>query len=151
MKTLFCIIGALSAIAAAVYGVKAFKQHGSGFGIKALICFAMLIAAALALPGAYNDDLTAQAAEVHITRAPVTSGAADDLKPSATDPIATSTPSAQGIDSTEGEYVASCNSDKFHRLDCTSANKILEGNRVWFSSAEEALASGYTPCGRCKP
>ena len=151
MKTLFCIIGALSAMAAAVYGAKAYRQRGSGFGVKALICLAMLIAAVLALPWAYSDDAAAQASEVHITRAPVTSGAEGDLTPPAAAVTSTPAPSAQSADTAEGEYVASCNSDKFHRAGCTSAGKILEENRVWFSSAEEALSAGYTPCGRCKP
>lgn len=151
MKTLFCIIGALSAIAAAVYGVKAYKQRGSGFGVKALICLAMLISAALALPWAYSDDAAAQASEVHITRAPVASGADGDLTPPAAAVTSAPAPSAQIAGTAEGEYVASYNSDKFHRAGCTSAGKILEENRVWFSSVEEALAAGYTPCGRCKP
>lgn len=151
MKTLFCIIGALSAIAAAVYGVKAYKQRGSGFGVKALICLAMLIAATLALPWAYSDDAAAHTSEVHITRAPVASGADGDFEPSAAAATPAPASSTQSVGTAEGEYVASCNSDKFHRAGCASAGKILVENRVWFSSAEEALAAGYTPCGRCKP
>lgn len=46
-------------------------------------------------------------------------------------------------------YVCSCNSDKFHEPGCTYAKKIRSGNKVTFSSRENAINSGYNPCGVC--
>lgn len=48
-------------------------------------------------------------------------------------------------------YVASANSDKFHDPSCSAANKIKDANKVTFSSREEAINSGYQPCGICNP
>lgn len=49
------------------------------------------------------------------------------------------------------QYVGSVNSDKFHTLNCSSGKQILEKNRVFFSSREEALNSKYVPCKKCNP
>ena len=50
-----------------------------------------------------------------------------------------------------GSYVASANSDKFHTPYCGSAERIKQANRIYFSSRDEALASGYAPCKKCNP
>ena len=34
-------------------------------------------------------------------------------------------------------------------LSCGSGKRMLRQNRVFFSSEQEALASGYRPCGHC--
>lgn len=57
--------------------------------------------------------------------------------------------SSFGISSQEGAYVGSRSSRRFHRDDCPSARLIKEGNRVSFSSKEDALAAGYAPAGNC--
>jgi hypothetical protein len=49
------------------------------------------------------------------------------------------------------KYVGSTKSDKYHYPTCTHAKRILEENRIWFKSIEEAKAAGYKPCGVCKP
>jgi len=48
-------------------------------------------------------------------------------------------------------YIASINSDKFHEPSCSQAKKIKEGNKITFSSRDEAINSGYSPCGYCYP
>ncbi|MDF0591108.1 Ada metal-binding domain-containing protein [Candidatus Methanocrinis natronophilus] len=48
-------------------------------------------------------------------------------------------------------YVGSKNSDKYHLLDCTSANKIKPENRVYFRDLSEAQKAGYSPCKACNP
>lgn len=48
-------------------------------------------------------------------------------------------------------YVGNSKSRKFHYTDCRAADKISSGNRVGFSSAQEARDAGYSPCGICKP
>lgn len=50
-----------------------------------------------------------------------------------------------------GTYVASVNSDIFHDSSCTQAKRIKGSNKITFSSRDEALNNGYTPCGICHP
>ncbi|MFO7807464.1 MAG: hypothetical protein R6V40_03525 [Candidatus Moraniibacteriota bacterium] len=49
----------------------------------------------------------------------------------------------------ECQLVGSKNSDKYHSSTCTWAEKIKPGNRVCFSSEEEAKNQGYQPAGCC--
>ncbi len=53
--------------------------------------------------------------------------------------------------SISGGYVASKNSKKFHSASCKNGQKIKESNRVVFKTRDEAVASGRTPAGDCKP
>lgn len=48
-------------------------------------------------------------------------------------------------------YVASINGAKFHYPDCSHARRILPHNLITFATRAEAIASGRTPCGTCKP
>lgn len=49
----------------------------------------------------------------------------------------------------DGTYTGNKNSKKFHRPDCRTLP--AEKNRVEFSSREEAINSGYSPCSNCAP
>jgi len=49
----------------------------------------------------------------------------------------------------EGIYVASKNSTKYHLPDCTGAKRIADHNKIWFNSKEEAESIGYTPAANC--
>ena len=51
---------------------------------------------------------------------------------------------------TEG-YVASKNSQVFHKADCKSAAKISEKNLVRYNTRDEAVAAGKNPCHECNP
>ena len=51
----------------------------------------------------------------------------------------------------ETGYIASKNSDKFHRLSCASAGKIKDENKIMFATREEAIGEGYSPCSVCEP
>lgn len=46
-------------------------------------------------------------------------------------------------------YIGNKNSLKFHKTTCSGLPK--EENRVTFSTRQEAIDSGYEPCGKCKP
>jgi len=48
-------------------------------------------------------------------------------------------------------YVASKNSEVFHKSTCASAKKIAVGNIVGYKTREEAIEAGKRPCKRCKP
>jgi competence protein ComEC len=52
---------------------------------------------------------------------------------------------------TEGEFVGSKNSDKYHYPNCHYVNTISETNRVWFDSVQAAVAAGYVACKGCNP
>lgn len=65
---------------------------------------------------------------------------------------ATGTPAAAGPSSVpflKGPYVGSRSSDRFHHESCPGARLIKEGNKVYFSSKEDALRAGYAPAGNC--
>ncbi len=46
-------------------------------------------------------------------------------------------------------YIGNKKSRKFHKEECSSLP--AEKNRVMFTTREDALEAGYTPCGNCKP
>lgn len=50
-----------------------------------------------------------------------------------------------------GKYVGSLESDKYHLPGCRFAEKITAENEIWFDTEEEAVATGYKPCGVCNP
>lgn len=65
----------------------------------------------------------------------------------------TSTDSSSGDTSSgaAGTYIGNANSHKFHVPSCKSVGKMSEKNKVTFSSRDEAINQGYTPCKNCKP
>jgi len=52
---------------------------------------------------------------------------------------------------TEYGYVASKNSEVFHKAGCRWANRIAQKNLVRYNSREEATKAGKRPCKMCKP
>ena len=46
-------------------------------------------------------------------------------------------------------YIASNNSKKFHKKDCTFAKRISSENIVQFDSKKDALEKGYVACNKC--
>ena len=50
-----------------------------------------------------------------------------------------------------GSYVASRNSQVFHRADYKSVAKISEKNLVRYNTRDEAIQAGKKPCAECKP
>ena len=55
------------------------------------------------------------------------------------------------VDVAEYAYVASVNSEVFHKPSCRWAKKIKPHNIVGFKSREDAINSGRRPCKVCKP
>ena len=51
----------------------------------------------------------------------------------------------------EQNYVASVNSNKYHRLNCDYANNILDQNRVYYETTADAERDGKSPCSSCRP
>jgi hypothetical protein len=50
---------------------------------------------------------------------------------------------------TEGAYVASKSSTKYHLPRCPGAQRIAEANKIWFATKAEAEKAGYTPAANC--
>jgi len=50
---------------------------------------------------------------------------------------------------TKGNYLASSRGKKYYPVDCPAANNIKNENRVYFKTASEAEAKGYTLSGSC--
>lgn len=64
---------------------------------------------------------------------------AEDAQLNPTDPAASST--------AQQAYIGNVNSKKFHLPSCS--NLPAEKNQILFSSYDEAIAAGYTPCASC--
>ena len=56
---------------------------------------------------------------------------------------------SQSNQATEKNYIGNINSKKFHTPDCSGLPQ--ESNRVYFTTRDDAIAKGYSPCGQCKP
>ena len=52
---------------------------------------------------------------------------------------------------TSDSYVGNKNTRKFHAPGCGSVDKMKPSNKVYFSSRDEAIDGGYSPCGNCHP
>lgn len=65
-----------------------------------------------------------------------------------TNPTVVVTPGTDEPDDV-GEYIGNKNSKKFHLPTCK--NLPAEKNRVYLSSRQEAIDTGFDPCGNCKP
>ena len=48
------------------------------------------------------------------------------------------------------QYVGSKNGTVYHLPWCGGAERILEENKVWFSTKKEAEQAGYRPAANCK-
>ena len=51
----------------------------------------------------------------------------------------------------EYAYIGNASSRKFHLPGCTGVSTMLDKNKVFFESREDAVALGYVPCGICHP
>lgn len=49
------------------------------------------------------------------------------------------------------KYVASKQSDVFHKTSCKYADNIIKSNREYFGSSQAAIEAGKRPCSYCKP
>lgn len=62
-----------------------------------------------------------------------------------------STTSGKQVDAVESRYIASKNSNIFHKPECRWARNISQRNLVGYSSKDEAIKAGKRPCKTCNP
>jgi len=72
---------------------------------------------------------------------------ANDVGPAGRQRVA---PAAKAVIA-EYKYVASKNSEVFHKPQCSSVKRIAAGNLTGYNSRAEAIKAGKRPCKRCKP
>lgn len=48
-------------------------------------------------------------------------------------------------------YVGNARTYKFHVQGCRAEQRMNEANRIYFSSRQEAINAGMTPCKICRP
>ncbi len=144
MKIMFVIISIAAIAAAAAFALLAIKSRSKAYIGRAVICFCILAVSLAGFTLSAQSADTARPSSVHVTVSPVADTSA---------PVSTGAPSAEpsAPAHAQGAYTASSRSDKFHIPSCPSAARISDDNRLWFSSRDEAVAAGYSPCGRCKP
>ena len=70
--------------------------------------------------------------------------------PSLSSSVSTQTTSSL-TSSSQGQFVGSIKSNKYHYPSCQWAQKISPSNEIWFSSLRDARAHGYVPCKVCNP
>jgi hypothetical protein len=54
------------------------------------------------------------------------------------------------VQAEQGAYVASKNGTKYYVPTCAGAKRIIEQNKIWFTSAAAAQDAGYAPAANCK-
>jgi phosphatidylserine/phosphatidylglycerophosphate/cardiolipin synthase-like enzyme len=69
----------------------------------------------------------------------------------ATEGVSPADSAPKAADTVGAEFVASKNSQVFHKAACKSAAKISEKNLIKYSSRDEAIHGGKRPCGECNP
>lgn len=52
---------------------------------------------------------------------------------------------------TSSSYIGNSETGKFHAPGCGDVNKMKPSNKVSFSSRDDAVSNGYSPCGHCHP
>jgi hypothetical protein len=52
---------------------------------------------------------------------------------------------------TSDSYIGNLDTGKFHAPGCGDVDKMDPSNKVYFSTRDEAIGSGYDPCGHCHP
>ena len=69
-----------------------------------------------------------------------------------TAPATTTAPITSDVSSPEKNYIANTSSKKFHEEGCSGlANANPDNLDPYFTTRENMIGAGFTPCGICKP
>lgn len=59
--------------------------------------------------------------------------------------------SVSNKDTVSSSYCGNKNSKVFHKSSCGSVSNMKDSNKVYFSSRDEFIENGYSPCQKCNP
>lgn len=63
-----------------------------------------------------------------------------------------SAPETKALEQQTVSYILNTNTHKFHYPNCSSVNAMKEKNKKeFYGTRDEAIAGGYSPCGKCHP
>lgn len=71
------------------------------------------------------------------------------LPTASTTVVATTTPPSVPLTAETAKYVGSRSGTKYHLMTCAGAKRIKEENKVFFATAADAEAAGYSPAANC--
>ena len=115
---------------------KSVEDNGAGLEFNV---FCYNVQPGVGIDYATGDSWSDGSKEVHIP--------ASTQKPVAAAPVA-DTDGGSG----NTTYILNTNTKKFHYLSCSSVNQMKDKNKREFTGTrDEAIAHGYSPCGRCHP
>lgn len=75
--------------------------------------------------------------------------AAAQLPIATTTAVASTTPPPVSLNAETAKYVGSKSGTKYHLMTCAGAKRIKEENKVFFATAADAEAAGYSPAANC--
>lgn len=128
------------------------SKKGGSSNTKIIAIVAIIVVIAIVgvfASGIFTNNAPAQGnAQVS---APQQTPAANNTTSVDNNTTATSDSNSASSSSESSTYVASAKTDKFHRPDCEWAQKISGSNKITYSSRDQAIAAGKTPCSVCNP
>ncbi len=63
--------------------------------------------------------------------------------------VASTTPQPAPLTAETAKYVGSKSGTKYHLMTCAGAKRIKDENKVFFATAADAEAAGYSPAANC--
>lgn len=112
-------------------------------GIVSICCIGLIVL--IAISGMFSPDK------------PTSTNISPTNNTNTSTPSPTNSSSSQNVSNSSSNhdsgitYVASANSNVFHRPGCRYVNQIKEKNKIYFNSRDEAINAGYHPCEVCNP
>ncbi len=110
--------------------------------ILLILCFSCLLFSACSNNG--TDTVSRKEIEVLMPNGTTASGELPETIDQSSVGVETQRPTSKN-------YVGSKTTKKYHRSSCSYAEKIKAENKVYFSTKNDFLNSGYSPCKSCKP
>lgn len=105
-------------------------------------------------PGVEIDYATGDSWRAESTQQEQTTTTATPTPAPTPEPEQSSTPEEPktNTETSQANYILNTNTKKFHYPSCSSVDDMKEKNKQeFYGTRDEAVAQGYSPCGRCKP
>ena len=127
------------------------SKKGGSSNTKIIAIVAIIVV--IAIVGVFASGILTKAPAQNDAQvvAPQQSPVANNTTSVSNNTTSTSDSNSASSSSESSTYVASAKTDKFHRPDCEWAQKISGSNKITYSSRDQAIAAGKTPCSVCNP